>query len=120
MIRMNPRLKKDSTIHISSTVANMSDGNANTKNIITVFEHQRLTARDFLHTSDFHWLLTQEFAVFTIKRKQGQWQLKVGHYIGIVLLPSGMTLELLPKLHPSTQVYDVAQTRHWVQGCSLI
>jgi 5-methylcytosine-specific restriction enzyme subunit McrC len=96
--------------------------------IITVFEHQRLTARDFVHVADFHWLMAQEYAVFSIKRQQGQWQLKVGHYIGIILLPSGMTLEILPKLmaktsskHDQQQPYDSAkssainQTRQWVQ-----
>ena len=96
--------------------------------IITVFEHQRLTARDFMHVADFHWLMAQEYAVFSIKRQQGQWQLKVGHYIGIILLPSGMTLEILPKLmaktsskHNPQQPYDSAkssainQTRQWVQ-----
>ena len=97
--------------------------------IITVFEHQRLTARDFVHVADFHWLMAQEYAVFSIKRQQGQWQLKVGHYIGIILLPSGMTLEILPKLMAKTsrkynpqQPYDSAgssainQTRQWVQS----
>ena len=97
--------------------------------IITVFEHQRLTARDFMHVADFHWLMAQELAVFSIKRQQGQWQLKVGHYIGIILLPSGMTLEILPKLMAKTptkynpqQPYDSAessainQTRQWVQS----
>ena len=96
--------------------------------IITVFEHQRLTARDFVHVADFHWLMAQEYAVFSIKRQQGQWQLKAGHYIGIILLPSGMTLEILPKLmaktpskHNPQQPYDSAkssainQTRQWVQ-----
>jgi len=96
--------------------------------IITVFEHQRLTARDFMHVADFHWLMAQEYAVFSIKRQQGQWQLKVGHYIGIILLPSGMTLEILPKLmakmstkQNQQQPYDSAkssainQTRQWVQ-----
>lgn len=96
--------------------------------IITVFEHQRLTAHDFVHVADFHWLMAQEYAVFSIKRQQGQWQLKVGHYIGIILLPSGMTLEILPKLmaktsskHNPQQPYDSAkssainQTRQWVQ-----
>ena len=94
--------------------------------IITVFEHQRLTARYFVHVSDFHWLMAQEFAVFSIKRQQGQWQLKVGHYIGIILLPSGMTLEILPKLiankptdyqQPSepSKPNDINQTRQWVQ-----
>ena len=96
--------------------------------IITVFEHQRLTARDFVHVADFHWLMAQEYAVFSIKRQQGQWQLKVGHYIGIILLPSGMTLEILPKLmaktsskHNQQQPYEpskssaINQTRQWVQ-----
>jgi len=96
--------------------------------IITVFEHQRLTARDFVHVADFHWLMAQEYAVFSIKRQQGQWQLKVGHYIGIILLPSGMTLEILPKLmaktsskHNPQQPYEpskssaINQTRQWVQ-----
>jgi 5-methylcytosine-specific restriction enzyme subunit McrC len=96
--------------------------------IITVFEHQRLTARDFVHVADFHWLMVQEYAVFSIKRQQGQWQLKVGHYIGIILLPSGMTLEILPKLmtktsskHNQQQPYEpsksnaINQTRQWVQ-----
>lgn len=101
-------------------------------NIMTVFEHQRLLVDDFLQASDFHWLIAQEFAVFTIKRKHGQWQLKVGHYIGIVLLPSGMTLEILPKLivsssivHTSKQPFfkphqnsdsDIGQARQWVQN----
>ncbi|KAA0913651.1 McrC family protein [Psychrobacter sp. ANT_WB68] len=94
--------------------------------IITVFEHQRLTARDFVHVSDFHWLMAQEFAVFSIKRQQGQWQLKIGHYIGVILLPSGMTLEILPKLiankltdyqqpHDVSKSNDINQTRQWVQ-----
>ena len=84
-------------------------------NVITAFEHQRLTVRDFSYESDFHWLMAQEFSVFTLKRTHGQWQLKVGHYIGIVVLPSGMVLELLPKLNQSTHAHDVMQTRHWVQ-----
>ena len=84
--------------------------------VITVFEHQRLTVHDFLQVSDFDWLMAKEFDVFTIRRQQGQWQLKVGHYIGIILLPSGMTLEILPKLNQSTQNDDIVQTRHWVQS----
>ncbi|KRU21573.1 hypothetical protein AS194_02820 [Psychrobacter piscatorii] len=103
-------------INADSFYARMPNSKALVANVITVFEHQRLTAHDFAHVSDFHWLMAQEFAVFTIKRKQGQWQLKVGHHIGIILLPSGMTLELLPKLNQSTQYNNIAQTRHWVQG----
>lgn len=113
--------------HANSGCANRLDAN-----IITVFEHQRLTAHDFVQVSDFQWLMAQEFSVFSIKRKQGQWQLKVGHYIGVILLPSGMMLEILPKLmiknvahHAQHQHYvyksdqpseDIQQTRHWVQG----
>lgn len=94
--------------------------------IITVFEHQRLTVRDFAYVTDFEWLLAQEFAVFGIKRKRGQWQLQVGHYIGIVHLPSGMVLEILPKRmaatntppqrqSPSQQQSAISRTRLWVQ-----
>lgn len=89
--------------------------------IMNVFEHQRLTINDFSHTSDFTWLLEQEFAVFSLKRQRGQWQLKVGHYIGVVRLPSGMTLEILPKLsskkNKDNQQYsdEILITRQWVQ-----
>src|SRR5690606_12912363 len=113
----------------SASIANNVSAAALSANIITLFEHQRLTAHDFVHVADFHWLMAQEFAVFSIKRQQGQWQLKVGHYIGIILLPSGMSLEILPKLiaktsskHNSSQPYglaktnDINQTRQWVQN----
>lgn len=89
--------------------------------IMSVFEHQRLVSKDFTVTSDFAWLLAQEFSVFTIKRQRGQWQLKVGHYIGIIMLPSGITLEILPKAIAGTQKNhrpqndEVTQARQWVQ-----
>ncbi|WP_426242693.1 McrC family protein [Psychrobacter sp. TWP2-1-2] len=92
--------------------------NALDVNTITVFEHQRLTAHDFLRVSDFHWLMAQEFAVFSIKHRQGQWQLKVGHYIGVILLPSGMTLEILPKLAAKTSSDQVAQQSYLSQNAS--
>ncbi len=100
-------------------------------NIMTVFEHQHLTLSDFLYDNDFQWLIIQELSVFSIKRKQGKWQLKVGHYIGVIMLPSGMTLEILPKLishtasnsikqpfqlNKSLADTDILQTRHWVQN----
>ena len=111
----------------SASIANNGNAAALNANVITVFEHQRLTAHDFAHVADFHWLITQELAVFSIKRQQGQWQLKVGHYIGIILLPSGMTLEILPKLiasksndyqqqrYESSKFSAINQTRQWVQ-----
>ena len=100
-------------------------------NIMTVFEHQRLTTHDFLHDFDFQWLIAQELSVFSIKRKQGQWQLKVGCYIGVIIMPSGMIVEILPKpiakaantdIQQSYQSNkrladtDIFQTRHWVQN----
>ena len=122
-------------ITANSSIANNANSasiKALDANIMTVFEHQRLLVDDFLQASDFHWLIAQEFTVFTIKRKQGQWQLKVGHYIGIVLLPSGMTLEILPKLIASASIghtpkqpffqthqnsdSDIGQARQWVQN----
>ena len=115
MITNNPYYAKEHAIRANSRQTRIPNSIA-TMNVITVFEHQRLTVYDFLQASDFDWLMVQEFAVFTIKRKQGQWQLKVGHYIGIILLPSGITLEILPKLNQSTQSNDIVQTRHWVQG----
>ena len=116
MITNNPYYTKQHAIRANSRQTRIPNSSVATMNVITVFEHQRLTVHDFLHASDFDWLMVQEFAVFTIKRKQGQWQLKVGHYIGIILLPSGITLEILPKLNQSTQSNDIVQTRHWVQG----
>ena len=110
----------------SANITNNVNATTIDSHIITVFEHQRLTVRDFAHVTDFHWLMAQEYAIFSIKRQQGQWQLKVGHYIGIILLPSGMTLEILPKLiankptdyqQPSepSKPNDINQTRQWVQ-----
>ena len=110
----------------NTNIANSANMTALNADIVTVFEHQRLTVHDFVHVADFHWLMAQEYAVFSIKRQQGQWQLKVGHYIGVILLPSGMMLEILPKLiaskptdyqQPSepSKPNDINQTRQWVQ-----
>src|SRR5690606_36466030 len=111
----------------SASIANNVNAAALNANIITVFEHQRLTAHDFVHVADFHWLMEQELVIFSISRQQGHCQLKVSYHIGIILLPSGMTLEILPKLiaktsnkHNSSQSYglaksnDINQTRQWV------
>ncbi len=89
--------------------------------VMSVFEHQRLVSKDFAEIADFAWLLAQEFSVFTIKRQRGQWQLKVGHYVGIILLPSGMMLEILPKAIAGTQASslskndEVLRARQWTQ-----
>lgn len=103
------------------------------KTVMSVFEHQRLTLQDFAHHSDFIWLMAQELPVFTIKRQRGQWQLKVSHYIGIILLPSNITLEILPKTvaknsnknqqsepsnindYNAVATEQIIQTRQWVE-----
>lgn len=96
--------------------------------ILTVYEHQVLRADDFPVTSDFTWLLEQDFAVFTPSRKHGQWCLSVRQYIGVVRLPSGTLLEILPKIaqpdsqaplamrnSPAVDNQHLQTTRAWVQ-----
>ena len=85
--------------------------------VIITFEHSCLTAADFDDEQDFDWLIEQNFDVFRIERKQQQWQLKVRHYIGVIGLPSGGQVEILPKLAQShiTHADEVTQTRQWVQ-----
>lgn len=98
--------------------------------VMSVFEHQRLTVHDFAQPTDFAWLLAQEFTAFSIKRQRGQWQLKVGHYVGIIMLPSNTTLEILPKLAAKTKINthniniapadalssnEIMLTRQWLQ-----
>lgn len=80
--------------------------------ILTTFEHATLTAQDFSQPSDFDWLIEQNFSCFSIERKAKRWQLKVRHYLGVIGLPSGQQLEILPKI---SQNADIKSTRHWIQ-----
>lgn len=80
--------------------------------ILTTFEHAYLTQADFKNPSDFDWLLEQNFDGFTIERKNQQWRVKVSHYIGVIGLPSGEQLEILPKISQHT---DILSTRQWLQ-----
>ncbi len=93
--------------------------NAAEKSVMSVFEHQRLTLQDFAYASDFMWLMAQELPVFSIKRQRGQWQLKVSHYIGVILLPSNISLEILPKTIATVKRVvsegRIAETRQWVE-----
>ena len=81
-------------------------------NNLTTFEHAFLTANDFDNPSDFDWLIEQNFDGFFIERKNHQWQLKIRHYVGVISLPSGKQLEILPKISQHT---DILQTRQWLQ-----
>lgn len=92
--------------------------------ILTVYEQQVLSERDFVLASDFVWLLDQDFEVFTLTRKLGQWGLCVRHYVGVVRLPSGTLLEILPKIaqpdvtlaeHTGVDRQYLYKTRAWVQ-----
>lgn len=92
--------------------------------VMSVFEHQRLSVQDFTYASDFSWLLAQELPAFTIKCQRGQWQLKVSHYLGVILLPSHITLEILPKTigkslsaksDQTSQLEHIIPTRQWVE-----
>ena len=83
---------------------------------LTTFEHATLSAQDFPNPHDFDWLIEQNFPCFTIERNRHTWQLKVRYYLGVIGLPSGQQLEILPKIsHKISQSSDVKKTRHWVQ-----
>lgn len=80
--------------------------------MMTTFEHMILTEQDFSNLNDFVWLMEQNFDGFFLQRKNQQWQIKFSHYIGVIALPSGEQLEILPKISQNT---DVFTTRQWVQ-----
>lgn len=80
--------------------------------MITTFEHATLTKKDFTHVGDFDWLIEQNFDGIAIQRKNRQWQLKFSHYIGVIGLPSGEQLEILPKIGKNG---DILQARQWTQ-----
>lgn len=80
--------------------------------LITTFEHEILTKQDFANPTDFDWLMEQSFDGLSIQRKNQQWQLKFSHYIGVIGLPSGHQLEILPKISKHN---DIDNARQWVQ-----
>lgn len=70
--------------------------------VISCFEHQRLSRQDFAHSADFDYLIEQELPCFAIEVKRGQLSLVVSHYLAKIILPSGLTLEILPKISVET------------------
>jgi 5-methylcytosine-specific restriction enzyme subunit McrC len=82
--------------------------------LMTTFEHAVLTAQDFVYAADFDWLIEQNFIGFTVQRSRGTWQLVVGHYLGVIQLPSGTVLEVLPKIAQFSEV-NLGETRAWVK-----
>ncbi|SUD89929.1 5-methylcytosine restriction system specificity protein McrC [Psychrobacter phenylpyruvicus] len=70
--------------------------------VISCFEHQRLSRQDFAYSTDFDYLIEQELPCFGIEVKRGQLRLVVSHYLAKVILPSGLTLEILPKISVET------------------
>ena len=65
---------------------------------IIVFEHQTLTEADFKHPADFAYLLEQDFSCFAVQFKNGELALKSRQSLASIWLPSGMSLEILPKV----------------------
>lgn len=90
----------------------------NLPSVMSVLEHQELTPSDFVIKSDFDWLVACDFDVFTARYQRGQWRLKVGHYIGVVLLPSGISLEILPKTTQQLDSPNINDSRRWV--CQML
>lgn len=86
--------------------------------MISVLEHQELTQNDFAIKSDFDWLIACDFDIFTARYQRGKWRLKIGHYIGVVLLPSGMSLEILPKTTQTLDAVSINESRRWV--CQML
>ena len=82
--------------------------------IITTFEHQNLTKQNFINQQDFDWLIEQNFDGFHIERKHKEWQITISHYIGVIGLPSGCQLEILPKIS-QTDNSNITDTRQWLQ-----
>lgn len=84
---------------------------------VVCFEHQVLTRADFADGRDFDWLLEQSLQTFGLVRKNGAWQIKVGAYLGVIGLPSGAMLEILPKIARTSGANSLAtahQTRQWL------
>ena len=82
--------------------------------IISCFEHQRLSAEDFSYAKDFQYLIEQELPCFGIEVKRGKLSLLVGHYLAKIILPSGLTLEILPKISSDEVVSSKNEARKWV------
>lgn len=73
--------------------------NTHLAQVITCFEHQRLSRDVFLHQQDFEYLIKHELPCFNVGVKQGKTYLQVRHYLAKILLPSGATIEILPKVN---------------------
>lgn len=98
----------------------------NGDSVMSCLEHQRLIQSDFAYATDFEYLIDQELPCFSIEVKRGQLGLRVGHYLAEIILPSGLSLEILPKISSSTTygsspsdaadslALDIVQSRQWV------
>lgn len=91
--------------------------------IVSVIEHQVLTAQasSGLNQTELDWLIRQNLACFSLTGQQGQVALKVRHYLGVIQLPTGRLLEILPKVSippPANQFttteQQIACTRAWL------
>lgn len=111
-----------------------SSGNINNSSshspVMSCLEHQKLSRADFKYAIDFDYLIEQELPCFTLEIKRGQLFLVVSHYLAKIILPSGMILEILPKIsvntagairgfsktddHQNKKQMEIKQARQWV------
>lgn len=78
---------------------------------MSCLEHQRLTQADFAHAADFEYLIKHELPCFSIEVRRGQLSLLVGHYLSKIILPSGLSLEILPKITSAQSDIRVASNQ---------
>ena len=86
--------------------------------VVTTFEHAIVGIQDFADRRDFDWLIHQNIHGLTVQFRAGKAFLKVGHYLGVIGLPSGKQLEVLPKISAQSQL-SLIETRRWVQTMLL-
>lgn len=80
--------------------------------VMSCLEHEQLTVQHFADAKDFDYLIEQELPCFAITVKRGQLVLLSKHYLAKILLPSGISLEILPKVVSGDVGFDAQSTGH--------
>lgn len=97
-----------------------SSQESQSEQVMSCLEHERLTVKDFSYSEDFDYLIRLELPCFGIEVKQGSLVLIIKHYLAKILLPSGISLEVLPKVGAgySNNSFEhqliIKQSRAWV------
>lgn len=94
--------------------------NTPAESVMSCLENEWLTIKDFSHKDDFDYLIQKELPCFNIEVKQGEIVLRVRHYLAKVILPSGASLEILPKVGITSlrgrhaRQHHIVKSRGWV------